>query len=144
MPQNILTVYNALLTCLAPFIISVTARDIQQAGSPLTLDCSITVIDGNAGSPAEIVWITNTTILQRTDVTSSGSVYTDSYTITQLTTADDDRVIQCLVNRTNPPVVDSGTITLNVTGKWKENAKKMQQMLRQQYAYLSKLYNCLL
>ena len=121
-----LTVHNALLTlsnviiycfCLAPFNISVTAQRIQQAGSPLILNCSITVIDDNAGSPLEIVWMTNTTILQKTNVTFNDAFYSDSYNITQLTTNDENRMIQCLVNRTNPPVIDNSTITLNVTGK---------------------------
>ena len=104
--------------CLAPFVINVTARSIQQAGSPLTLDCSIRVIDDTAGSPLEIVWMTNNTILQRIDFfASNDSFYTDSCTITQVNTIDDNRVIQCLVNRTDPPVVDSGTFTLNVIGK---------------------------
>ena len=106
-----------MFSCLAPFEINVTAQNMQQVGITLTLDCSIKDIDVT-NSSLEIVWITNTTILQRTNVTSNGSsVYTDSYTITQLTTGDHGRVIQCIANRTTPPVIDSSNIILNVIGK---------------------------
>ena len=50
-------------------------------------------------------------------VMNGSSVYTDSYTITQLTTSDQGRVIQCIANRTNPPAMDSSNITLSVNGK---------------------------
>ena len=106
--------------CLAPFEINITARNIQQVGSPLTLDC---VINDNSvtTSSLEVVWITNATTLQITDVMATvmdGSlVYTDSYTITQLTTSDHGRVIQCIANRTNPPVMDSSNVVLSVNGK---------------------------
>ena len=111
-----------VFSCLAPFEINITARNIQQVGSSLTLDCSIKEIYG-INSSLEIVWTTTNTILQRTNVMAtvmgSSSVYTDSYTITQLTTSDHGRVIQCIANRTSPPVVDNGIITLNVIGKLK-------------------------
>ena len=110
------------VSCLAPFEIKITAHSIQQVGSPLTLDCSIKEVDVFNG-PLEIMWTTNTTILQRTNVMAtvmdSSSIYTDSYTITQLTTSDHGRVIQCIANRTSPPVVDNGNITLNIIGKLK-------------------------
>ena len=106
--------------CLAPFEINITARNIQQVGSPLTLDCIIYESSVTTSS-LEIVWITNATILQITDAMSTlsngSSVYTDSYTITQLMTSDQGRVIQCIANRTNPPVMDSSIIILNVNGK---------------------------
>ena len=102
---------------LAPFEINITAHNIQLVSYPLILDCSIKEIVVT-NSPLEIVWTTNTTTLQRTNVMPNGSsVYTDSYTITQLTTSDQGRVIQCIANRTTPPVMDNGNITLNVTGK---------------------------
>ena len=104
-------------------MINVTTHDIQQVGSSLTLDCIITelVSDNNT---LEIVWTDNNGTLNRTNVTSNGMegllpVYTDSYTITLLTTADQGREIQCIANRRVPPVTDSGIIILNVTGKSK-------------------------
>ena len=106
-----------MFSCLAPFEINITARSIQQVGDTLTLDCSIKDIDVT-NSSLEIVWTTNTTTLERTNVISNGlSVYTDSYTTTQLTTGDHGRVIQCKANRTTPPIMDSSNIILNVMGK---------------------------
>ena len=108
-----------VFSCLAPFEINITVRNVQQVGNPLTLDCGIKEINVT-NSPLEIVWTTDTTILQRTNVTPNGSsVYTNSYTITQLTTSDHGRVIQCIANRTTPPVIDSSNIILNVIGKLK-------------------------
>ena len=103
------------------FRVNVTARDAQLVGSSLTLDC--TIIELASGSNTlEIVWTDNGGTLRRTNVTSSrmeGSlpVYTDSFMITQLTTSDHNREIQCIASRTNPPVMDTGAIILNVTGK---------------------------
>ena len=46
-------------------------------------------------------------------------VYTDSYTISQLNTTDDSRVIQCeVVINTSPSVMASDSITLDVTGEY--------------------------
>ena len=50
-------------------------------------------------------------------VMDGSSVYNDSYTITQLTTSDHGRMIQCIANGTNPPVMDSSSIILSVNGK---------------------------
>ena len=45
-------------------------------------------------------------------------VYTDSYTISQLSTTDNGRVIQCeVVINASPPVMASDNITLDVTGE---------------------------
>ena len=105
---------------LAPFEINIAAQSLHQVGDPLTLDCNIQDRSGIT-SPLEIVWTTNTLVLQRTNITPSvndgSSVYTDSYTIMQLTTSDHGRVIQCIANRTDPPVMDGSNIILNVTGK---------------------------
>ena len=107
---------------LAPFRITITPLNDQQVGSPLMLDCSITDIDGNNIS-VEIVWISNNMILKRSNalptVMDNRTVYTNSYTISQLTTNHQGRIYQCMVNRTNPAVVDSNDITLNVTGEVK-------------------------
>ena len=50
-------------------------------------------------------------------VMNIGTVYTDSYTISQLTTSHQGRIYQCMINRTNPAVVDSNDIILDVTGE---------------------------
>ena len=63
----------------------------------------------------------NNAILKRINATSTIidglPVYTDSYTISQLTTGDQGRKIQCTANSIDPPVMDSGNIILNVFGK---------------------------
>ena len=90
-------------------------------GSSLILDCTITDTGDNTNS-LEIVWITNNMMLQRTivmpTIINNLPVYTDSYTISLLTTSDQGRVIQCMANSINPPVIDSGNIMLNVTSKF--------------------------
>ena len=90
-------------------------------GSSLILDCTITDMGNNTNS-LEVVWISSNMMLQRTNVMSTIidnlPVYTDSYNISQLTTSDQGRMIQCLANSTIPPVIDSNTITLNVIGKF--------------------------
>ena len=103
-------------------MINVIALNAQQVGSLLTLGCTITELVSGSNT-LEIVWNDNNETLQRTNVTSTEMqgllpVYTDSYTITLLTTADQGREIQCTANRRDPPVMDSGVITLNVIGKW--------------------------
>ena len=111
-----------LYFCLAPFEINITGCNIQQVGIPLTLDCIISEVSITT-SFLEIVWVTNAAIIQRTNVTATvvndSSIYTDSYTIMQLSTSDHGRVIQCIANRTNPPVMDSSNIILSVNGKLK-------------------------
>ena len=49
---------------------------------------------------------------------SNSLVYTNSYTISQLSTTDDDRVIQCeVVINTSPSVMAGNSVSLNVIGK---------------------------
>ena len=72
------------------------------------------------------MWTDNSNvILQRINATStiidSLPVYTDSYTISQLTTSDEGRKIQCTANSIDTPVMDSGSIILDVFGKLKRN-----------------------
>ena len=106
------------------FRVNVTAPDVQLVGSPLTLHCTIVeLVNGSNGSNTlEIAWTDNSGTLRKTNITSSGMegllpVYTDSFMIARLTTSDHNREIQCIANRTDPPVTESDTIILNVTGK---------------------------
>ena len=102
-------------------MIIVSAHNAQQVGSSLTLECTINEFV-NGSNTLEIVWTDSIATLKRTNVTSTGTrsllpVYMDSYTITQLSTSDQGREIQCIANKIDPPVMDSGVIILNVTGK---------------------------
>ena len=106
------------------FRINVTASGVQQVGNTLMLDCTVTDLLADIINLLEIVWTDNNdnnTVLRRTNVTSTmpGNlpVYTDSYTIMQLTTNDEGRMIQCTANSIDSPVMESGNIILEVSGK---------------------------
>ena len=101
---------------------TVTTSNTQTVGQSLTLQCEVTTVRGIT-STVDIVWSSNGTELERMNGVSSTTmdnslVYTDSYTISQLSTADDGRVIQCeVVINTSPSVMASNSITLDVMGK---------------------------
>ena len=97
----------------------VTTLNMQTVGQSLTLQCKVTTVRGIT-SRVDIVWSSDGTVLRwinDTTVTTMDNslVYTDSYTISQLSTTDDGRVIQCeVVINGNPPIQDSDNIALNV------------------------------
>ena len=99
-----------------------TAPNTQTVGQSLTLQCEVTTVSGITGR-VDIVWSSDGTVLRRMSNTTATTmdnslVYTDSYTISQLSTNDDGRVIQCeVVINTTPSVMASSTITLDVTGE---------------------------
>ena len=90
-------------------------------GQSLTLLCKVTTVKGIT-SRVDIVWNSDDVELKRTSGILSSTmdkslVYTDSYTISQLSATDDGRVIQCeVVINTNPSVMATGSITLHVIG----------------------------
>ena len=92
-------------------------------GQLLTLQCEVTTVRGIT-SRVDIVWSSGSMELQRTENVSSTTmgislVYTDSYNISQLSTTDEGRVIQCeVVINASPPVMANDTIALDVTGKY--------------------------
>ena len=102
--------------------VSVTAPNTQTVGQSLTLQCEVTTVKGII-SRVDIVWSSGGTELERMNGVSSTTmdnslVYRDSYTISQLSTTDEGRVIQCeVVINTSPSVMASDSITLDVTGK---------------------------
>ena len=94
----------------------------QTVGQSLTLQCEVTTVRGIT-SRVDIVWSSGGTVLERMDNVSSTTmgdslVYTDSYTISQLNTTDEGRVIQCegIIQATSPQS-SINTITLDVTGQ---------------------------
>ena len=99
-----------------------TAPNTQIESRSLTLQCDVTTVRGIT-SRVDIVWknsngmeLDTTGNIMPTMMTDS-LVYTDSYTILQLSTTDDGRVIQCeVVINASPPVKASNSITLDVTG----------------------------
>ena len=104
-------------------MVIVTAPNTQTVGQALTLQCNVTTVRGIT-SRVDTVWSSGGTELQRMDNVSStmisnSLVYTSSYTISQLNTTDNDRVIQCeVVINVSPSVMASDSITLDVTGKY--------------------------
>ena len=101
-----------------------TTPSTQTVGQSLILQCEVTTVRGIT-SRVDIVWSSGGAELERMNNVSSTTmnnllVYTDSYTISQLNTTDEDRVIQCeVVINASPPVMASDNITLDVTGEYK-------------------------
>ena len=95
----------------------------QTVGQSLTLECTIVTVRGIT-SKVDIIWNSDGTELKRTGGLNDGSIvndsviYTDFYTIPQLSTLDEARVVTCdvLIN-TISPVMATDSVTLNVTGK---------------------------
>ena len=100
----------------------VTAPNTQTVSQSLTLQCVVTTVRGIT-SRVDIVWSSNGTALRRMYGVSSATIgnslmYTDSYTISQLSTTDEDRVIQCeVVINASPSIQEVDNIALVVTGK---------------------------
>ena len=124
MPASVSQIYFILYIVPTPTVI-VTAPNTQTVGQSLTLQCEVTTVRGIA-SRVDIVWSNGNggTELQRlirvvSTTMGNSLVYTDSYTITQLSTTDEGRMIQCqVVINTSPPVMASDSITLDVTGEY--------------------------
>ena len=95
----------------------------QTVGQSLTLESTITTVRGIT-SRVDIVWSSNGSELERIEglnhssTTNDSVIYTDFYTIPQLSTLDEARTLMCdvLVN-TISPVMATDSVTLNVTGK---------------------------
>ena len=75
-------------------------------------------------SRVDIVWSSDGTVLRRINDTTATTmdnslVYTDSYTISPLSTVDEKRVYKCeVVINASPPIRDDDNIVLDVTGKY--------------------------
>ena len=99
----------------------VNTPNTQTVGQSLTLQCEVTTVRGIT-SRVDIVWSDGSIELERMNDVSlttmnNSLMYTHSYTISQLTTTDDGRVIQCeLMINTSLLVMATDSITLDVTG----------------------------
>ena len=100
-----------------------TTPNTQTVGQSLTLQCEVTTVR-DITSRVDIVWSRDGTVLRRINDTTAtimdnSLVYTDSYNISQLSTTDDGRVIQCeVVINISSSVMASDSITLDVTGEY--------------------------
>ena len=111
-----------------------TAPNTQTVSQSLTLQCNVTTVRGIT-SRVDIVWSSRGTELQRMEnvlpTMDNSLVYTDSYTISQLSTTDEGRVIQCqVVINADPSVMASDNITLDVTGKYKSTIMLLQYIAK--------------
>ena len=102
---------------------TVAAPNTQIVGQSLTLECSVTAVRGIT-SRVDIIWSRGGTEVERMEGVSVSSttgnmvMYTDTYTISQLTTTDDGREYQCeVVINTSPPVMATGSVILDVMGE---------------------------
>ena len=109
-------------TVASPYNVNLTAPNTQIVGQSLTLECSVTTVRGIT-SRVDIVWRSNGSEVNRIEgvnVTSTRpylALYKLYHTIQLLSTADDGRVYQCeVVINTSPPVMATGSVTLDVTG----------------------------
>ena len=104
--------------------VTVSAPENQTVGKSLILRCAITTVRGIT-SRVNTVWSSNGSELKRTtgitvsSNTSNSMLYKASYTIGQLSTADENRSYRCkAVIATSSPVSATNSVTLNVTGKY--------------------------
>ena len=100
-----------------------TTLNNQTVGQSITLQCEVTTVRGIT-SRVDIVWSSNGIVLRRINGTiattmDNSLVYTDSYSISRLSTTDDGRVIKCevLINR-NLPIMALNNFTLSVNGEY--------------------------
>ena len=113
-----------MYVCLVPApIVNINVPDNQTVGQSLTLQCEV-IAGSGVTRTVDIVWSSDGIELKRMNGVSStpvsnSEVYTDSYTILQLSTTDDGRMIECDVTITESLSMMSFTrnITLDVTGE---------------------------
>ena len=103
--------------------ISIDAPKIQTVGQLLRLNCLVTTVRG-VTSRLDIMWNSNGVELKRTEgvivnsTTDKSVLFIDYYIISQLSTADEDRVLQCIVKiNANTLVAVNDSIKLKVTGE---------------------------
>ena len=100
-----------------------TVPNTQTVSQSLTMQCEVTTVRGIT-SRVDIVWSSNGTELERMNNVQSTPmdnqlVYTNSYTISLLSTDDEGRVIQCeVVINSSPSIMANNYTTLDVTGEY--------------------------
>ena len=103
--------------------VNINILNNQTVGQSLTLESTVTTVRGIT-SRVDIGWTSNGVMLQLTEgfnhtsTSNNALIYTDIYTIPQLNTTDEGRIIQCdtFINAVSP-VTAFDRVTLNVTGK---------------------------
>ena len=116
--------YHCFCTVVPKPLINVVILNNETVGQPLTLECGVIAVKGIT-SRVDIVWSSNgytlkiTEGLNHSSTTNDSVMYTEFYTIPQLSSLDEGRTLMCdvIVNAISP-VTATNNITLNVTGKW--------------------------
>ena len=116
--------YHCFLFILVPKpTIGLSVLDNQTVGQSLTLECTIFTVRG-VNSNVDIRWRIDSLLVKSSENisvnTSSNNamIYIETYTISQLSTADEGKTYQCdvLINAMSP-ITTYDNITLDVTGK---------------------------
>ena len=113
----------ALIAIVPTPSVTVTTPNTQVVGQSLTLECNVTAVRGIT-SRVDIIWSRDGTEVERMEGVSVSSttgnnmvMYTNTYTITQLSTTDDGREYQCeVVINTSPPVMANNSVRPDVMG----------------------------
>ena len=102
--------------CVAPVPnVYLTAPNTQIVGQSLILECSVSTVRGIT-SRVDIVWNIHNERINNSYSNNNSTRLSSTYTIPQLSTTDDGRVYQCeVVINTSPPVMATGSVTLDVT-----------------------------
>ena len=121
--ENTILEFNKMFFLVAVPTVSIRALENQTVGQSLTLQCELVITDDGSTRSVDIIWSTDGTELQRMNDVSSTTidnslVYTDSYSISQLSTDDDGRVIQCEANINTTSMRYNHSFTLDVTGEY--------------------------
>ena len=107
--------------------VSINILNNETVGQSLILECDVTTVrgitsrvvimwnsDGSGESGVDIIGAVNTT-----SITNNSMLFTDTYIIPQLSTADENKEYQCeVLIDTDSPVMATDSVTLNITGKY--------------------------
>ena len=101
--------------------VTVTAPNTQIVGQPLSLTCNAVTVRGI--TRVDLIWSRDGSMLRRqrlqapTATNTTSLMYTDDYTILQLSTNDDGGEYQCRINVRGSPIDNTDTVALDVAGK---------------------------
>ena len=114
--------YYDKISVPTPYNVSVVTHNAQTVGQPLLLECIVITVRGIT-SAMDIMWSSDNVVVHTVrDVsinftTSLFASYTSTYTIPQLSTLDDGRVLSCEgVIQTSPSITAASSIELDVIG----------------------------
>ena len=104
--------------------VNINILNNQTVGQLLILKCEVTTARGIT-SRVDIVWSSDGSEISiikgvnTSSILNNSVLFRDTYIISQLSTADENREYHCEVSiETRPPVSANDNVTLNVTGKY--------------------------